>query len=803
MKKIYSLLLGACLSSLVFGQYTRNDNQNSNPYFKSFERISAGESFSIELKNGTLWGSGKNNYGQLGIGNTINQSTPVQIGTSDDWHVFSAGRNHVVAIKSNGTLWAWGSNGSSQLGDGTGINRTSPVQIGTDNNWVMVATGETHTLALKSNGTLWAWGNNASGKLGIGNTTNQSSPVQVGTSTDWKSIYSGSSCSFAIKANGTLWAWGLNSTNGLYGNGTTTSSLSPLQIGTDNKWIKISCKTSHVLALKTSGELLAWGSNTNGQLGNGSTTTQISPIFVGFGYQDIAAGSGFSSAIKNGQLYTWGWNLFGQLGLGTTTNTTIPTLVDNTDNTVSISCGYFDNYRLLSNSDIYTTGYNADGQQGLGNTTTTTNFTFRSSNVNGWLNFHLSGQGSYFIKQNGTIWMTGNNVTTIPIQMGSDNDWVSLINGTIDPSGFHVFYALKANGTLWRYYNGTYTQLGMGSPRFRSIWGSSSNPKYAISIDGSLWSISGTSLTLLNNSQDWVSACNSMLIGCLIALKNNGTVWTYGTNSYGIYGNGTSSSNSMFNQVSTSNAIGVFACNQTAFVLSSDGTTKGWGHNTLAEIGNGSSTNVSSPSSMINGSDIIQFDTDNEGLVLTVKSDGTLHYKSGTGAGPAYGNGTNFAGTLTLNPNVSNVILVNAGWSYSAICSSARGSICLTGQNAEGQLGDGTTTATQYYSCSSVVAINKPNDEYTYESDIQTNLGLNILEANSMSIYPNPSSGLIHIKSNSEVTDIVITDIHGNIVYKETGESITELNLSELPKGSYFVRINSRTALEIHKIVLI
>ena len=92
--------------------------------------------------------------------------------------------------------------------------------------------------------------------------SNQTSPVQVGTSTDWKSIYSGSSCSFAIKANGTLWAWGLNSTSGLYGNGTTTSSLSPLQIGTDHNWIKISCKTSHVLGLKTNGQLLAWGSNT-------------------------------------------------------------------------------------------------------------------------------------------------------------------------------------------------------------------------------------------------------------------------------------------------------------------------------------------------------------------------------------------------------------------------------------------------------------------------------------------------------------------------------------------------------------
>lgn len=799
MKKIYSLLLGACLSLFVFGQYTRNDNQNSNPYLKSFERISAGEFFSIELKNGTLWGSGKNNYGQLGIGSTTSQSIPVQIGTSDDWHVFSAGRNHVVAIKSNGTLWAWGSNGSSQLGDGTSINRTSPVQIGTDNNWVMVATGETHTLALKSNGTLWAWGNNASGKLGIGNTTNQSTPVQVGISTDWKSIYSGSVTSFAIKANGTLWAWGLNS-SGLYGNGTTTTSYSPLQIGTDNKWIKISCKTSHVLALKTTGELLSWGINGFGQLGDGSTTSQTSPVSLGYDYQDITAGSSFSSAIKNGKLYTWGWNSFGQLGLGNTTNTSVPTLVDNTDNTVSVSCGYFDNYRLLSNSDIYVTGYNGDGQLGLGNTTTSTSFTYRSSNTNGWLITTLNTRGSYFIKQNGTIWMTGNYVSNIPTQIGTDTDWISVIKGSADfnTGANHSFYALKANGTLWRYLNGTFTQIG--TDKYRSIWGKNSIFNYAIRMDGTLWSISGTTLTLENSGTDWVSAKGMGAIGCSVALKNDGTAWAYGVNSFGSYGNGTSTSNSIFNQVSTSNVIGVFTCNQTNYVLLSDGTTKGWGHNAFGEIGNGSTTNASTPSSMTNGSNIIQFDVANEGAIIAVKSDGTQHYRGGSNS---YGNGTNYSSTLFQNPNVGNVILANSGYyNYSAICTSSRSSICLTGENAGGQLGDGTTTSTQYYSCSSVVAID-PTDEFTSATDLETNLGLDNLEINDLTIYPNPSSGLIYIKGNTEITSIEIMDIRGNIVHTESGESITELNLSELPKGSYFIRTHSKITSETHKIVLI
>ena len=800
MKKNFLMVLTLVSTLPIFGQYSRNDNQNSNPYVKSFERSSAGESFCIELKNGTLWGSGKNNYGQLGIGSTISQSSPVQIGTSNDWHIFSAGRNHTIAIKSNGTLWAWGNNGSNQLGDGTSINRNSPVQIGTDNDWIMVATGETHSMALKSNGTLWAWGNNAQGKLGTGNTTNQTTPIQIGTSSDWKSIYSGASCSYGIKANGTLWAWGYNSTNGLYGNGTTTTSYSPLQIGTDNQWIKISCKSAHVLALKTTGELLTWGNNTYGQLGNGNTITQISPVSIGFGYQDIAAGSSFSYAIKNGQLYSWGWNTLGQLGLGTTSNTNVPTLVDNTENTASISCGYYSCYRLLSNSELYSTGYNADGELGVGNTTTATNFTYRSSNTNGWLYVNLSSRGSYFIKQNGTIWMTGNDITNTPIQIGTDNDWVSIIKGTTDlsTSANHQFYALKANGTFWRYLNGTFTQLGTN--RYRSIWGTTSIFTYAIGIDGTLWSVSGTTLTQESSNTDWVSADNSGLIGCLIGLKNNGTVWTYGTNSYGIYGNGTSTSNSSFNQVSTSNAIGVFACNQTAFVLLSDGTTKGWGHNTLNEIGNGTSTNASTPSTLTNGGNIIQFDVTNEGFAIAVKADGTEYYKKGYNA---YGNGTNPSSTLFQNPNVSNVILANAGYyDYSSICTSSRSSICLTGSNSAGQLGDGTTTSTLYYNCGSVVALTQANEDNTSNNVSETNLGLNNYKLNNLSVYPNPSSGFISIKTVLDVIHLEILDLKGNIVYQESGESINEVNLSDLPKGSYFIRLQTKTTSEITKLIL-
>jgi len=47
----------------------------------------------------------------------------------------SAGGSHTLAIKSDGTLWAWGWNEYGQLGLGNTTDQHSPVQVGTDTTW--------------------------------------------------------------------------------------------------------------------------------------------------------------------------------------------------------------------------------------------------------------------------------------------------------------------------------------------------------------------------------------------------------------------------------------------------------------------------------------------------------------------------------------------------------------------------------------------------------------------------------------------------------------------------------------------
>jgi alpha-tubulin suppressor-like RCC1 family protein len=95
--------------------------------------------------DGTLWAWGNNDYGQLGIGNTARYSSPVQVGALTNWKSlptrFATLGEFSMAIKTDGTLWAWGNNSSGELGLNDRTGRSSPVQVGSLNNWKQIACG--------------------------------------------------------------------------------------------------------------------------------------------------------------------------------------------------------------------------------------------------------------------------------------------------------------------------------------------------------------------------------------------------------------------------------------------------------------------------------------------------------------------------------------------------------------------------------------------------------------------------------------------------------------------------------------
>lgn len=330
-------------------------------------KVSSKGNSTIAIKNnGTLWAWGLNNSGQLGDGTNINRSIPVQIGTSNNWKHISAGYTSCYAIKNDGTLWAWGYNGAGHLGDGTLINRNVPTQIGTSNDWKIVEAGNYSILALKNNGTLWAWGNTLSGPLGNGTLNNSTVPIQIGTNNDWKEIANNDKHRLALKTNGTLWAWGYNQ-YGELGNGSTstTFTLSPIQIGSDNTWKEISVGQSHSMGIKNDGTLWGWGFNLDGRIGDGTNINKSIPTQITSenNWLVICAGQSSTYAIKNdSSLWAWGYNQYGDLGDGTNVTKFIPTQTSNSKNWTKVT-----SYHAINTTkQLFSWGKNDYGQLGIG-----------------------------------------------------------------------------------------------------------------------------------------------------------------------------------------------------------------------------------------------------------------------------------------------------------------------------------------------------------------------------------------------------------------------------------------------------
>jgi alpha-tubulin suppressor-like RCC1 family protein len=81
--------------------------------------------------DGTLWCWGANYIGQLGIGSSGSKHLPQQVAKSatTPWATVSGGADHTCATRTNRTLWCWGDNVSGELGLGNTTNQTRPKQV--------------------------------------------------------------------------------------------------------------------------------------------------------------------------------------------------------------------------------------------------------------------------------------------------------------------------------------------------------------------------------------------------------------------------------------------------------------------------------------------------------------------------------------------------------------------------------------------------------------------------------------------------------------------------------------------------
>ncbi|GAB7189966.1 hypothetical protein NUM3379_06720 [Kineococcus sp. NUM-3379] len=354
-----------------------------------------------DFRAGRLYGWGDNLEANLGLGNNVGpQLSVVTVGSATDWFDVSTGNNHYsgtwnsnsghsCGLRGTGTLWCWGENAYGQLGTGNTTDQTTPVQIGTATDWTDVEAGDLLTCGLRTGGTLWCWGYNNFGGIGQGDSgnTHRLSPTQVsaGTGMTWRSVGMGSVGACAIRSDGTLWCWGYNGT-GQAGNGNTSTTVvaSPSKVGTATTWRQVTGGWYHHCATQTDGTLWCWGEADDGRLGLGSgvTTDQSVPVQVallptgasaGTTWSSVAAGSSHTCATRSDRtLWCWGNGGNGRLGSGSTTSRSTPGQVGTATTWNSVTPGWSHTCGTQRDRTVWCWGGGADGSLGSGGTTDAT-----------------------------------------------------------------------------------------------------------------------------------------------------------------------------------------------------------------------------------------------------------------------------------------------------------------------------------------------------------------------------------------------------------------------------------------------
>jgi alpha-tubulin suppressor-like RCC1 family protein len=264
----------------------KNNFQFVPTYLVENERVidvAAGQNHSLFLmENGSLLGTGANEYGQLGLGHENNQTSVQSILTSGVRHV-AAGYGHTLFVKTDGSLWGMGRNDDGQLGLGDQVNRNQPTRI-LSSGVEQVAAGVHHTLIIKTDGSLWVMGSSANGQLGTGGTGLSLLPTKLENGGVIQ-VSAGCDHSLFIRNDGSLWGMG-NNNFGELGLGDTGQRLSPVLI--DSNVSQVSAGHDHTLYLDRNNTLFAMGANGFGQLGLGDTFSRTSPALVTTGVMRLS-----------------------------------------------------------------------------------------------------------------------------------------------------------------------------------------------------------------------------------------------------------------------------------------------------------------------------------------------------------------------------------------------------------------------------------------------------------------------------------------------------------------------------------
>jgi len=277
-------------------------------------------------------------------------------------------------------------------------------------------------------------------------------------------------------------------------------------------------------------------------------------------------------------LWVWGINSYARLGVNDTTNRNTPvTTSAGGANWKQVVCGDKFTAAIKTDGTLWTWGGNAVGQLGVNTTTNRSTPVTTFAGGTNWKQVSCGSQEIAAIKTDGTLWTWGSNNFG---QLGTNNT----INMSIPVTTFaggtnwkqvsfgeNLIAAIKTDGTLWTWGRNLEGQLGINNTTQRN-----------------------TPVTTFAGGTNWKQ------VSCgyrhTAAIKTDGSLWTWGNNSYGQLGNNnTTQRNTPVTTFAGGTNWKQIDCFHHTAAIKTDGTLWIWGRNHVGQLGTNNTINRSTP----------------------------------------------------------------------------------------------------------------------------------------------------------------------------------------------------------------
>ena len=726
----------------------------------TFSAISAGNNHTCAITTSGeayCWGQ---NSGRLGDGTSSTRLVPVRVLLPQGAEVSSigAGYSHTCALATSGLAYCWGQNPSGQLGDGTTNSQMFPqaVPLVTGFRFAAMASSmaSSHSCALTQVGTAYCWGSGGSGELGDGIGIARSAPYVVARppAGNITTLSAGANHTCGATSAGVPYCWGQNV--GQLGDGTQPTRALPNAVAppfaVDFSLNQLAAGTWLTCGLSRSGTAYCWGQNYYGQLGDGTTTYRSTAVQVllpaGVRLGSLAASDSSTCGVAvDGDTYCWGYNFYGQLGDGTTTSRNVPTRVvmptgvklQVVRNGGSQTCGldneggvwcwgqlsgnYSDRKSVptklvvpagISFASIATGpghacavtptggatcwGQNSSGQLGIGSTTASdVPMAVRVPGILGFKTLSAGVSTTCGLTADGAAWCWGANAsgqlgdgsridrtTPVKVVLPDGNTLASVHVG-----GSHVCGVLTGGGALCWGSNES-RQLGDGTPVYQAtpvlVTGQQDTTPFPLPVVTPAPALG----TLASVSTGSSTACGTNV---------SGVAFCWGRNASGQVGDGTTTSRSAPVAVKAPSGVTMaslaVATNHACGVTPS-GQAMCWGYNSSGELGDGTTASRTTPVAVVPPSGT---------AYSSLAAGGSFTCgQTTTGAVQCWGNnaygqlgdgtsGTNQAVPAPLAfPEVVTTTQIAAGSTHACALATSGNMYCW-GSNASGQIGDGTS----------------------------------------------------------------------------------------------------------------